>query len=59
MPARILLLPLLSTCLYAQAIRNQASFNQNQLERNDDGSSSAYALGFQINFLDVCRIRCM
>ena len=34
----------------AQAIRNNLSFYENQLDRNDDGSSGAYRLGFQINF---------
>jgi len=40
----------LTSGLCAQAIRNNTSFYQNQLERNDDGSSSAFQLGFRINF---------
>jgi uncharacterized protein (TIGR03437 family) len=34
----------------AQAIRNNPGFYVNELERNDDGSSAAFQLGFQINF---------
>lgn len=47
---RLVLLSLLASSLYAQAIRNNSSFYENQLERNDDGSSGAYSLGFRINF---------
>lgn len=51
MKTRILLLMgLFCAVLPGQAIRNNASFYANQLERNDDGSSEPYQLGFRINF---------
>ena len=40
----------MTAALCGQAIRNNTSFYQNQLERNDDGSSEAFQLGFRINF---------
>lgn len=49
----VILLSLAIASLSAQAIRNNPTFYQNQLDRNDDGSSSAYQLGFQINFFGV------
>ncbi len=50
LPRIVLLLALLSATLSAQAIRNNPSFYTNQLEKNDDGSTEAYQLGFRINF---------
>ncbi len=46
----LILIATLAACLPAQAIRNNTSFYANQLERNDDGSSAPYSLGFRINF---------
>jgi len=50
LPRILCLLVLFATVVSAQAIRNNTGFYANQLERNDDGSSARFPMGFQINF---------
>lgn len=50
MPRVLFLLALVAFLLPGQAIRRNTGFTRNQIERNDDGSSTLQNLGFNVNF---------